>query len=261
MSTESLAALLYSRSPIPRPDAVDHAAFARQPLPPDAVRALTCMADIESHTIIYLRELLATRAVEDPAVAAFLACWLYEESAHGQALAAVLTASGHPPQPRPRRARTWRARVEAAGIAALSGVWPDFLALHMTWGALNELTALAAYRRLAARAAHPPLDALLAAIARDEARHFRFYRDQAARRLAASPAARRVTRALMERFWAPVGHDVQPPEITQAVATYLFEGHDGRRAARRIDASLRRLPGFADAALVERWLDRHGIAA
>ena len=40
------------------------------------------MEDIESHTIIYVRELLATRAIDDPEVATFLACWFYEETFH-----------------------------------------------------------------------------------------------------------------------------------------------------------------------------------
>ena len=40
------------------------------------------MQDVESHTTIYLRELRATRAVDKPDVATFLACWLYEETFH-----------------------------------------------------------------------------------------------------------------------------------------------------------------------------------
>ena len=70
----------------------------RHPLPPEALRTLRYMQDIESHTIVYLRTLLSTRAVDDPDVAAFLACWLYEESAHGRALARM--GSGDQPAPR-----------------------------------------------------------------------------------------------------------------------------------------------------------------
>ena len=49
------------------------------------------MQDIESHTIVYLRTLLSTRAMDDPEVATFLACWFYEETFHGRALAAVMS--------------------------------------------------------------------------------------------------------------------------------------------------------------------------
>ena len=50
------------------------------------------MQDIETHTIVYLRTILATRAIDDPEVATFLACWFYEETFHGRALARFLAA-------------------------------------------------------------------------------------------------------------------------------------------------------------------------
>ena len=56
---------------------------ARHPVDADTVRTLRYMQDIESHTIIYLRSLLDTRAIDDPEVATFLSCWLYEETFHG----------------------------------------------------------------------------------------------------------------------------------------------------------------------------------
>ena len=75
-----------------RSRAVDIAAIAwadvpRYPVSPEMIRTLRYMQDVESHTIIYLRSLLATRAVDDPDVATFLACWVYEETFHGLALA------------------------------------------------------------------------------------------------------------------------------------------------------------------------------
>src|SRR5205809_869791 len=74
----------------------------RHPLSPDVLRTLRYMQDIESHTIVYLRTLLSTRAMDDPEVATFLACWFYEETFHGRALARFLAAAGHPVTPRPR---------------------------------------------------------------------------------------------------------------------------------------------------------------
>ena len=52
------------------------------------------MMDIETHTVIYLRDLLATRAANDPQVTAFLACWVYEELWHGEAFSDFLRAYG-----------------------------------------------------------------------------------------------------------------------------------------------------------------------
>jgi hypothetical protein len=48
----------------------------------DALFSLGYMMDIESHTVIYMRELLSTSVAEDPSITAFLSCWVYEEFFH-----------------------------------------------------------------------------------------------------------------------------------------------------------------------------------
>jgi len=184
---------------------------SRHPLPADAVRALRYMQDIESHTIVYVREMLATRAIDDPEVAAFLACWFYEETFHGRALARFLEAAGHSVVGRIRSRLSLARRLEYLGIAFTSRAWTDFVAVHMAWGAINELTTLVGYQRLSALAGHPVLSDLLARIMRDEIRHFRFYFRQARERLA-RPAAARVARFLVDHFWGPVGSGVQLAE-------------------------------------------------
>jgi hypothetical protein len=246
-----------------RSRALDLSAFAwddipRYPVPPEAVRTLRYMQDIESHTVIYLRALLATRAIDDPEVSTFLACWLYEETFHGIALARFLEAAGHPVGTRaqPCGQESWSQRVEATATAMLSRAWPDFCAVHMTWGAINELTTLTGYRRLAAVAGHPVLTDLLEAIMLDESRHFFFYYRQADMRLRRARVAR-VARLLVDRFWAPVGAGVQPQRELEFMAAYLFADEDGRAAARRVDDTIRRLPGFATVQLLEAWMNRH----
>jgi Fatty acid desaturase len=230
---------------------------ARHPLPASAVRTLRYMQDIESHTIIYLRALLATRAIDDPAVATFLACWLHEETFHGMALARFLEAAGYRVDPRPngRCHEPLRKRLESATTALLSRAWPDFCAVHMTWGAINELTTLTGYRRLATAAGHPVLSELLRRITVDEARHFFFYFRQADLRLR-RPGVARVARLLVDRFWAPVGSGVQPLAELEFLADYLFGGDEGRAAARKVDDTIRRLPGFETVRLLEAWMDR-----
>jgi hypothetical protein len=125
----------------------------------------------------------------------------------------------------------------------------------MVWGAINELTTLTGYRRLAARAGHPVLTSLLERITLDEARHFFFYYRQAELRLR-RPAAARIARLLVDRFWAPVGSGVQPSGELVFMASYLFAGSRGRAAAHRADETIRKLPGFATVRLLENWLDR-----
>jgi hypothetical protein len=234
---------------------IDWADVPRHPLPSEAVRTLRYMQDIESHTIIYLRSLLATRAIDDPEVSTFLACWLYEETFHGIALARFLAAAGHPVTPRPRGQEPLSQRLEAIATAMLSRAWPDFCAVHMTWGAINELTTLTGYRRLVTVAGHPVLSDLLERIMRDESRHFFFYYRQAENRLQ-RPKAARIARLLVDRFWEPVGSGVRPREELCFLAAYLFSGEEGRAAARRADDTIRRLPGFATVKLLEAWMDR-----
>ena len=238
--------------------AIDWAAVPRHPVPPEALRTMRFMQDIESHTIIYLRSLLATRAIDDPDVATFLACWVYEETFHGLALQRFLEAAGAPVGERalPRGREPWAKRIEAAATAMVSKAWPDFCAVHMTWGAINELTTLTGYRRLAAVSPHPVLGELIDRIVRDESRHFFFYYRQAEIRMRRRAVAR-TARVLVDRFWAPVGSGVQPDAELRFLATYLFKGSDGRAAARKVDETIRRLPGFETVQLLESWMDRH----
>ena len=248
---------------VARSRAVDLSTFAwddvpRHHTPPEAVRTLRYMQDVESHTIIYLRSLLATRAIDDPEVATFLACWLYEETFHGIALRRFLEAAGHPvgTRERPRGQEPLSQRIEAAATAMLSRAWPDFCAVHMTWGAINELTTLTGYRRLATVAGHPLLSDLLERIMLDESRHFFFYYRQAEIRLRRRSVAR-VARLLVDRFWAPVGSGVQPDHELEFISRYLFADADGVAAARKVDETIRRLPGFATVQLLEAWMNRH----
>src|SRR5712692_1445236 len=177
---------------------IDWSEVPRHSISPHAIRTLLYMQDIESHTIVYLRSLLATRAIDDPEVSTFLACWLYEETFHGIALARFLEAAGHPmgPRPTPRGQESITKRLEARVTAMLSQAWPDFCAVHMTWGAINELTTLTGYRRLATVAGHPVLTELLERIMLDESRHFFFYYRQAEIRLQ-RPGAARAARLLV----------------------------------------------------------------
>ena len=227
---------------------------AQDPLSPEVIRTLLYMQDVESHTVVFPRTIFSTRTVNDEIIGAFLTCWLYEESFHGRALARFLAAAGHSVPPQPKGRLTPADRVCALATAMLSAVWRDFPALHMTWGALNELTTLTAYQRLAELAGHPVLTELLLRIIRDEARHFAFYYWQARERLQRSPVAR-LTRFLMDRCWVPVGSGVQPVSEMHFVAGYLFSGTAGRSAVRKVDKTIQRLPGFAEASLLEAWID------
>ena len=225
------------------------------PVPEDVLRVLTYMQDVESHTVVFPRTIFSQRAVDDEFVGTFLVCWLYEEGMHGRALARFLECAGHPIPPRTSGRTTIMDHFERLLTTVIAAAWKDFLALHMTWGALHECTTIHAYQRLVERNDHPVLNELLTRIIRDEARHFAFYMWQAEQRLAVPGVARKV-RAIMERRYVPVGAAHQPDALARWVSGFLFDGEDGRAAARRVDRTFAKLPGFDGATLLGNWLGR-----
>jgi hypothetical protein len=96
---------------------------------------------------------------------------------------------------------------------------------------------------------------LLDRIVLDESRHFFFYYRQAERRLRHRAAAR-VSRMIVDRFWAPVGTGEQAAVEVRFLAGYLFADEESRAAARKVDDTIRRLPGFDRVRLLEAWIDR-----
>jgi rubrerythrin len=233
------------------------------PLPVSEARTLAYMMDIESHTVIFLRDLLATRAAFEPDVTAFLSCWVYEELWHGEAFSRFLGEAGYelPPDgervwsdsPYPSRTarNTWiRRKIGAKGYAshlatlAAAAVVKEFVSLHMTWGAVNELSTLTSYQRVIAKTEHPVLVELLERVIKDERRHYAFYRAQARMRLARSAQARKVTRWALEHLWAPVGTGVRPQQETDLAIAYAFGDYEGLEAARQMDQTLGELPGL-----------------
>lgn len=233
---------------------LDLDAFRDHPLSPDVLRCLRYMHDVESHTVCYLRDLLVTAAHREPRITAFLTLWNYEELWHGEAIAAVLAAHGEAAAPRVeglRRSLGWRDRV--APVAHLLGstlAGESFVAVHMTWGAVNEWTTQAGYARLAARAGHPVLSDLLRRVMRQEGRHIDFYAAEAHRRLADDRRAQRITRFALRHLWAPVGSTVMPAEEVRFLVRYLFGGKDGASTAARVDRRIDRLPNLAGLRLI-----------
>ena len=256
---------------------IDWDEIPNHPLSDGDVMCLHYMMDIETHTVIYLRDLLGTRVAADAQVTAFLSCWVYEELWHGEAFSDFLRAYGIevPAEPKlpdgstpmPTRAnRTQRLREQLGvghGLSLLptmlgSMLFPDFVALHMTWGAINELTTLTAYHALIRRSRHPVLHQMLKRVIQDERRHFAFYRAQGKARLGHAPGrTRRLVRWMFENFWTPVGVGVKSQEELDALALYLF-GYDdeGREMLREIDRTVSEIPGLEGLTLLEDSLDK-----
>jgi rubrerythrin len=237
-------------------EGIDFEAVPNHPLSREEIRCLTYMMDIETHTVIYLRDLLTTPAASDPDVTAFLSLWVYEEFWHGEALSRFLQAAGERFTPdrtaEIRRSAGVRDVLGTIGKMTAARVLRDFVAVHMTWGAINELSTLNGYHRVIARTQHPILSQLLTRIIKDERRHYAFYYNQARARLEDNQRAQKLVRWALDRLWAPVGTGVRPQAETDHVILALFGDEDGAAAVVEMEAELSKLPGLNGMRLMRR---------
>jgi hypothetical protein len=242
-------------------DDYDWSLAAAHPLPPDVERAMVYMLRIEAQTLFYVRDLLNTRTAYVPDIASFLAVWLYEEERHSRLFTRFLRERGIA-VPRDDRERVRRASlaglrewVEATGARWMARMTEHFVAVHMTWGAYQELSTIHAYDRLGERCGHPLLAEICQSIAKDERRHYAFYFNQAARWLEPL-AARKLTRFLLERWWKPVGFGVHSDHHATFMVDFFYGDEEGMSLARRMDATIGKLPGLEGLGLYERSVRR-----
>lgn len=245
-------------------DDVDYTAFERRPLSDAVLRALRYMSDVESHTICYLRDLLVTPSHQDPEITTFLTMWAYEEFWHGEVLDKVLAAHGWTVGPerirRIRRAQGLNDRLAPIYHAlAANLVGADFIAVHMTFGAINEWSTHAGYGRLLAKENHPEMTKVVGRIQWQETRHVAFYASQARERLERSRTARLLTRLVLNAWWTPVGSSVMPRVETAFLLRYLMGGAEGARVIQQLDEKIDRLPGLAGLHLVSRATGGFGV--
>ena len=231
-------------------DDIDWSKSAEAGLTDEEAQIVRYMADTETHTIIYMRDLLAGHSTKDPEITAFLSVWVYEELWHGRALDRVLVSAGRDVSG--NRATeviegiTWRERFEAFLSSIIANSTPHFIATHMAWGALNELTAAASYQALARRTNNPVLREVCKRIARQERKHFAFYYEQATWRLKQSRLARFIARIALNYFWTPVGSGLLSEEQLPMISEYLFGDEDGKAELERIQCKMNQLAGLED---------------
>lgn len=243
---------------------LDFDAFDDTPLGEDTLRTLRYMCNVEYHTVCYLRDLLMTPSHKERDVNAFMTMWNREEYWHGEALAAVLARHGitvdYDELKAARVKLEWRDKLAPLRQSILGNiVGDDFVAVHMSWGAANEWSATAAYRRLATLEHHPALSPLLQRIGQQETKHTAFYATQARKRLEKSKMARTLTRLALSKAWRPVGSSISEEADLEHVMRHLFNGEDGLAEIRRIDANIAKLPGMEGLTIFETALLRHDM--
>lgn len=236
-----------------RTDDLDFDLCRRVGLTDGEERILRYMADTETHTVLYMRDLLAGHSAADPEIISFLSVWVYEELYHGRALSTLLRAAGRPEREdhytQVTRAASFRETIDAILSHAAAGLTPRFIAVHMAWGAINELTAAAAYQAVERETRNPVLSRLLNRIMRQERKHFSFYYQQAHKRLLDEPKTQALVNFALRRFWRVVGTGVAGEENLAFIAAVHFGDEEARRPLHDAEEKIRALPGL-------EWFDR-----
>jgi rubrerythrin len=231
---------------------IDFSQASSYPLSDQEIRSLTYMMDIESHTIVYLRSILNTCAVEDADTTAFLSCWAYEEHFHGRAIGQFLSACGIA-HSRDRiaevqRATSYKEWLKEMGASFVCQFSRHFHAAYLTYGAISELSTLEGYGVMVRRTQNPILAEMLRRLAKDERRHFSFYYNKARLELR-HRNAQRLTSYIIKHFWLPVGGGVKPDAEVEWILSFILGDAMGVQVARRIDQTIAKLPGLG-------WFDR-----
>jgi hypothetical protein len=244
-------------------DDLDFDLFEEQPLDEQTLRTLRYMCDVEYHTSCYLRDMLVTPSHREEAAGGFMTVWNREEFWHGEALAAVLQRHGivvDYDEIKAKRAKLgWSQALGPLKQSVMSSMaGTDFVAVHMTWGATNEMSAVAAYRRMAQMTDHPALSPLLKRIAQQETRHVAFYSTQGRERLETSEKARFVTRLALSKAWKPVGSGIMADSEIIHVMGHLFRGVGEQLD--ELDRKVQKLPGLLGLTPFRTAFGRMGIA-
>lgn len=229
-------------------DDLDWELCARIGITDAEARILRYMADTETHTILYMRDLLAGYSAADPEITSFLSVWVFEELWHGRAIDRLLVTAGHPPRDdhytQATRGAHMRETIEAVLSHIAASLTPRFIAVHMAWGAINELTAGAAYQSVERRTKNPVLAKLLNRITRQERKHFSFYYQQAEKRLLGEPRTQKLVQFALRRFWTVVGSGVGGLDNLGFIAAALFSDEDGLALLKEQEDIIRKLPGL-----------------
>ena len=226
---------------------IDPSRAREYPLTEGEIRSLTYMMDIESHTIVYLRSILSTCAIEDPDTTAFLSCWAYEEFFHGRTIGQFLSACGigfgENRLAEVQRGTAFTEWLKDMGASLVCQISRHFHGAYLTYGAISELSTLEGYGVLASRTQNPILAEISRRLAKDERRHFSFYYNKAKLELR-ERNAQRLTTFIIKHFWLPVGGGVKPDAEVNWMLKYMLQGSEGEIIARRIDETIAKLPGL-----------------
>jgi hypothetical protein len=128
-----------------------------------------------------------------------------------------------------------------------------FVALWMFWGALQECLTTQAYEEVIRTTQNPVLAEMFRRIAKQERRHFAYYYGQARERLEDNPRNQRFCRAIVKRFYAPVGSGVKSEVESVRMFAQLFPGERIFEVMGYIERRIAQLPGMAGLDACTKW--------
>lgn len=224
-----------------------------QPLRDDEVFQLTYASQVEWGTE---GTFLSLDISNDPVVRRFLRIWLEQEIVHAEMLARFLAEIGAPVEVVHRTPRQQRAarRGRLTNQLAHRVVGDDFFAVHMVWGAVNELMTLRFYGLIRSQTENELLRALLRDLMAQETNHYGFYRNVAIRRLTDNPRGQRIVRWVLQHLWSPVGSGLRSRADVDRLFLDMLDDHT--EVVGQIDAQIGRIPGLEDLGLTQRTVDR-----
>jgi rubrerythrin len=241
-------------------DDLDWELAAKVGLTDDERNTLRFFADVEGQTVHYFLEVAQLEASRDPEILTFLTMWNYEEYFHGHSLNKLLEVCGDTKLRACERAAAvrsnarWKAKFEDLLQRMMAKVVPDaFVALWMTWGALQEAVTCKGYEAMERTTQNPVLAELCRRIAKQERRHFAYYYGQAKDRLAESRFSQRFTRFIVSRFFSLVGSGVKTPAQMAYMLDKLFPGQLLSDMTSYVDGRLAALPGMEGLTVVHEY--------
>ena len=241
------------------------AEYRTTPLPPDSLRLVRYLGQLESATMQHLRNVLVTATHKDARVTAFLVTWAFEKFWLADALDAILEANGAAGLEAQSSGRLRTAASEAGerrgpirrAISAIV-IGTPIVAVHMTIGLVDEWITRAAYKRLVETSASAALTSTIDMVLDVKLRHSLFFDDEARRRLGESAKAARLTRrALSSAAW-PIGAIDRSDDDRSFFELFTFGASQGHARAAAIGSAVATLPGIGNgvAATVAARLSR-----
>jgi rubrerythrin len=207
------------------------------------IENLKFFADIESQTVYYFLEV--AEYFHSHAITRLLKeCGVDVDNATDRSTAV-------------RRNARWKAKLEDFFQRMLAKLFPQsFVALWMFWGALQECLTMQAYEEIIRTTKNPVLAEMFKRIAKQERRHFAYYFGQARERLENSPRNQRFCKAIVKRFYAPVGGGVKNEAEAARLVAQLFPGERIFEVMSYIERRIGQLPGMSGLDACTRWAEK-----